>query len=129
MKKIFTLLALTLSLSAFSDTAFYDGDIITFKSTKDIVIPAQKIEVRTSCGLLLEVIPKTRQRTFKAEREFKMKVTSSTRFWTRSEIEEGTTIFQKAYFQASTFEKTETLLTECSELELVSIEATEEEEE
>jgi hypothetical protein len=131
MKKLFTLLALTLSLSAFSavETTFYDGDIITFMSTEDIVIPAEKIEVRTSCGLLLSVTPKSRQRTFKADREFKMKITSTTRFWTRAEIEDGTTMLQKAYFQASSFEKMEELLKDCKELKLISIEAVEEEEE
>ena len=131
MKFLFFTLTILLSFSAFSsiDTTFYVGDSVTLKSTKDIVIPAEKLEVRTSCGLLLQVDPKTKQRTFKKEREFTMEITSNTRFWTRSEITDGTTMFKKAFFQANSFEKFEGLIDNCPELEIISIDAIEEEEE
>lgn len=131
MRNLFILLTFILSLSAFSYTAetnFYIGDVITLKVTEDIRIPAEKLEVRTSCGLLLQVAPKTRSRTFNKDREFKMKITSTTRFWTRAETTEGTTTIQKAFFQANSFEKFEALIKECSELQVLAIDAVEEEE-
>jgi len=113
-----------MAFSAFAyDSRFFEGDIVHLRSTSDIHIPANVIEVRTSCGVLLEVAPKTRARTFKANKEFSLSVTSATRFWTRLEVIDGTTIFEKAFLNANSFNTTKKVLGDCTELSLESIEA------
>jgi hypothetical protein len=98
-----------MAFSAFAyDSRFFEGDIVHLRSTSDIHIPANVIEVRTSCGVLLEVSPK---------------VTSATRFWTRLEVISGAKIFEKAFLNANSFNTTKKVLGDCTELELLSIEA------
>lgn len=124
MNKLFVLLSLMMTFSAFAyDFKFYEGDIVHLKSTADIYIPANVIEVRTSCGVLLEVSPKRRARTFKAGRNFSLTVTSATRYWTRLEVTKGTSVFEKVFLNAYSFDTTKQVLGDCTELDLVSIEA------
>lgn len=126
MNKLLVMLTFSIAFSAFAyDSRFFEGDIVHLRSTSDIHIPANVKEVRTSCGVLLEVEPKTRARTYKAGRNFSLSVTSATRFWTRLEVIEGTTIFHKAFLNAHSFNTTKKVLGDCSELALESIQAVE----
>jgi len=124
MNKLFVLLSLTMAFSAFAyDSRFFEGDIVHLRSISDIHIPANVIEIRTSCGVLLEVSPRVRARTFKAGKDFALSVTSATRYWTRLEVISGAKIFEKAFLNANSFNTTKKVLGDCTELELLSIEA------
>ncbi len=124
MKNLFILLSFMMAFSAFAyDSRFLEGDLVHISTTQDIFIPANVIEVRTSCGVLLEVSPVVRNRVFKAGKKISFSVTSATRFWTRLENTDRRSMIEKVFLNANSFNTTKDVFSGCSELNLDSIEA------
>ncbi len=123
MKNFILLITLILSAYSFADAGnpLYEGDIVALKVSEDIKVPSGKIEVRTSCGILINVEPRKNNRTIKVGKVITLEVTSLNRFWTRLERVEGTTTIKKMFLSAKTFEQTERLVKKCSELTLEKI--------